>query len=285
MAEDAKKKLANKYDTAEEMEKAYLALEAKLGQQGTEVGELKKLIATYQPWVEKAIPVVEWYGKHADRVNQWITKGMPVEAQPAAAAPAAADAAARTAAANTAGYEWLTPAEKQGLVADIRTAILTETLKPWTESFTQQAQKFATDMTARFDNQHKSFTDVMWQTLSRTVPKDKMDEARAWHEASLRFADPSKIDPMKMGDEFIGLHTENASLKAKLEAAEKRQSDFEKAQVPSFFGSISPDITAPATADAPADRDARFKNVMTQVQTEHGPEGLRTLFDTPSLSR
>ena len=273
-----------KYKTQEEAEKGFKELEAKLGTQGTELGEMKKVIAQYQPWVEKAIPVVEWYGKHADKVNQWVQKGMPVEA-PAPAAASAADATARAAAANTAGYEWLTPQEKQGLVSDIRNAILTETLKPWTESFTQQAQKFATDMANRFDHQHKSFTDVMWQTLSRTVPKDKMDEARAWHEAALRFADPSKIDPMKMGDEFIGLHTENAGLKAKLAEAEKRQSEFEKASVPSLFGSASPDSASSTDTATPESREDRFKAVMGAVQAEHGPEGLRTLFDVPSLSR
>ena len=60
MADETKKKLAGKYDSPEALEKAYLDLETKLGTQGTELGEVKKLIAQYQPWVEKAIPVVEW---------------------------------------------------------------------------------------------------------------------------------------------------------------------------------------------------------------------------------
>lgn len=283
MAEGTKK-LAGKYDTPEAMEKAYLELEARLGTQGTELGEMKKLVAQYQSWVEKAIPVVDWYAKHEEKVNAWVGKGMPVEAAPASGAQpnaAAVEAAARSAAANTVGYEWLTPQEKAGLVGDIRNAILNETLKPWTESFTQQAQQFANGLTQKFDQQHRSFTDVLWRTFERVLPKEKLDEVKAWHEASLKFADPSKIDPMKMGEEFVGLSTELASAKARIADFEKKQSDFEKASVPSLFGSPSPDITAPNDNAAPVSREDRFKAVMNDVQTQHGPEGVRGLF--PSL--
>lgn len=272
------KKLAGKYATPEEMEKAYLALEAKLGQQGTELGEMKKLVGQWQPWIEKASPIVEWYGKHADKVNDWVSKGMNTgAAQPAAAA---ADATARAAAANTAGYEWLTPQEKAGLVGEIRDTILKQTMQPWTEAFTQQAQKYATDATSRLDNQHKSFTDVLWQTLSRVIPKEKMDEVKAFHEASLRFADPSKIDPMKMGEEYMGLTGENASLKARLKEYEDKSLVAEKAQVQGIFGGPSPDTATPNDTAAPTTREERFKATMNATQAEH-PDGLKQMF--PSL--
>jgi len=280
---DEKKKLANRYETPEALEKAYLEMEAVLGKQGLELGEMKKLVEQYKPWVEKAIPVVEWYGKHADRVAAWVNKGMPVEAAaPAKPEVAAADAAARQAAAGTAGYEWLTPQEKAQLVADIRAGILNDTLKPWTESFTKQAQEFATQLQTQFQNQHRSFTDVLWRTFERVLPKEKLDEVKAWHEASLRFADPSKVDPMKLGEEFVALSGENASLKARLAEMDKKAAEIEKAAVPSLFGSPSPDITAPADTGAPTTREDRYKAVMAQVQAEHGPEGVKSLFP-PSL--
>ena len=279
---EAAKKLANRYESPEALEKAYLEMEAVLGKQGLELGEMKKLVEQYKPWVEKAVPVVEWYGKHADKVAAWVAKGMPVEAaagtQPAVAA---ADDAARRAAA-TAGYEWLTPQEKQQLVGDIRGAILNDTLKPWTESFTKQAQEFATGLQTQFQNQHRSFTDVLWRTFERVLPKEKLDEVKAWHEASLRFADPSKIDPMKLGEEFVKLSGDNASLTARLAEMEKKQAEVAKAEVPSLFGGPSPDITAPADTGAPTTREERFKAVLANVQAEHGPEGVKTLFP-PSL--
>ena len=280
---EAAKKLANRYESPEALEKAYLEMEAVLGKQGLELGEMKKLVEQYKPWVEKAVPVVEWYGKHADKVAAWVAKGMPVEAaagtQPAVAA---ADDAARRAAAGTAGYEWLTPQEKQQLVGDIRGAILNDTLKPWTESFTKQAQDFATGLQTQFQNQHRSFTDVLWRTFERVLPKEKLDEVKAWHEASLRFADPSKIDPMKLGEEFVKLSGDNASLTARLAEMEKKQAEVAKAEVPSLFGGPSPDITAPADTGAPTTREERFKAVLANVQAEHGPEGVKTLFP-PSL--
>ena len=280
---EAAKKLANRYESPEALEKAYLEMEAVLGKQGLELGEMKKLVEQYKPWVEKAIPVVEWYGKHADKVAAWVAKGMPVEAAaPAKGEVAAADAQARQAAAGTAGYEWLTPQEKQQLVGDLRSAILNDTLKPWTESFTKQAQDFAAGLQTQFQNQHRSFTDVLWRTFERVLPKEKLDEVKAWHEASLRFADPSKIDPMKLGEEFVGLSGENASLKARIADFEKRQAEVAKAEVPSLFGGPSPDITAPADTGAPTTREERFKAVLANVQAEHGPEGVKTLFP-PSL--
>lgn len=286
MADDKDKAgtlLFGKYKTMEEAEKGFKELEAAYGKQGAEYGEAKKLVEQYKPWVEKAIPVVEWYGKHADKVAAWVNKGMPVEAAaPAKAEVAAADDAARRAAAGTAGYEWLTPQEKAQLVGDIRNGILNDTLKPWTESFTKQAQEFATGLQTQFQNQHRSFTDVLWRTFERVLPKDKLDEVKAWHEASLRFADPSKIDPMKIGEEFVGLSGENASLKARLAELEKKQTDIEKAGVPSLFGGPSPDITAPADTGAPTTREERLKAVLTNVQAEHGPEGVKALFP-PSL--
>ena len=280
---EAAKKLANRYESPEALEKAYLEMEAVLGKQGLELGEMKKLVEQYKPWVEKAVPVVEWYGKHADKVAAWVAKGMPVEAAaPAKAEVAAAEAQARQAAAGTAGYEWLTPQEKQQLVGDIRGAILNDTLKPWTESFTKQAQDFAAGLQTQFQNQHRSFTDVLWRTFERVLPKEKLDEVKAWHEASLRFADPSKIDPMKLGEEFVGLSGENASLKARIADFEKKQAEVAKAEVPSLFGGPSPDITAPADTGAPTTREERFKAVLANVQAEHGPEGVKTLFP-PSL--
>ena len=280
---EAAKKLANRYESPEALEKAYLEMEAVLGKQGLELGEMKKLVEQYKPWVEKAVPVVEWYSKHADKVAAWVAKGMPVEAAaPAKGEVAAADAQARQAAAGTAGYEWLTPQEKQQLVGDLRSAILNDTLKPWTESFTKQAQDFAAGLQTQFQNQHRSFTDVLWRTFERVLPKEKLDEVKAWHEASLRFADPSKIDPMKLGEEFVGLSGENASLKARIADFEKRQAEVAKAEVPSLFGGPSPDITAPADTGAPTTREERFKAVLANVQAEHGPEGVKTLFP-PSL--
>ena len=274
--------LFGKYKTQEEAEKGFKELEAKLGQQGTELGEMKKLVGQWQPWIEKASPIVEWYGKHADKVNDWVSKGMNTGAAPAANGNvAAADATARAAAAGTAGYEWLTPQEKTALVGEIRDTILTQTMQPWTNAFTQQAQKYAADATARLDTQHKSFTDVLWQTLSRVIPKEKMDEVKAFHEASLRFADPSKIDPMKMGEEFLGMTSENATLKARIKDYEDKSLAAEKASVTGLFGGPSPDtVTANDTA-APTTRDERFKATMQNVQTEHGPEAVRGLF--PSL--
>lgn len=276
------KKLAGKYDTPEAMEKAYLELEAKLGAQGTELGEVKKLVAQYQPWVEQAIPVVKWYADNQRKVEAWVSNGMRTEtaAQPNAAVATATDAA-RGAAANTAGYEWLTPQEKAGLIGEIRDGILHQTLQPWTQEFSKQVQAFASDAEKRLQNQHRSFADVMWKTLERMTPKDKLDEARAWHNASMRFADPNKINPLDLGDEFVSMTAENASLKSKLAEYEKKREETSKAAIPSLFGSPSPDTVAPNDVAAPEDRDARMRAVLNDVQTQHGPEGVRSMF--PSL--
>lgn len=283
---EATKKLAGKYESPEALEKAYLELQETLGKQGTELGELKKGFATYQEWATKATPIVEWYSKtfqpHADKFDAYLKGG---SAGAGNVTVAAADAQARAAVAGTAGYDWLTPQEKQALVADIRGAILNDTLKPWTDSFTKQAQEFANTLTSRFDTQHKSFTDVLWRTFERVMPKDKVDEIKAWHSAALRFADPSKIDPMTMGDEFMGLTADKVRLEGRVKELEDQRTSYEKSQVPGLFGSPSPDTAAPNDTAVPTSREDRLKAVMGDVVAAHGTEGARTLFDAPSLTR
>mgnify|MGYP001559164013 CR=1 FL=1 len=271
-----KKKYLDKFDTDEEVVAAYAELEKKLGEQGTKMGTLQKQIeetqkslGQYADYVKAVKPIADWYTTNEkDVTTWWQTRG-----KGNGDGAGAADEAARRAAAGTEGYQWLTPQEKQALVQEIKASLL----DPFQQQFTSQAQDFAKKLSEALSRQHGSFTDVMWRTLERFMPADKIGDVRQWHEKALEFADPSKVDPMKVAGEWMSLSSDNARMKTEFEALQKKVAEMEKAAVPSLGSGPSPSLIQ-RPEDAPKTREDRFARVMDSVKSEHGTEGVAALF-------
>ena len=267
------RKFAGKYESPEALEAAYAELEQKLGQQGQALGQMQQSLAGYAEYHKQADPIVKFYADHQNEFKQWFsTRGQQGAANGAANGM---QQQAQQIAQQQPGYEWLTPQEKAGLQQEIVKQIQESVVGPWTKQFQTSAEQFA----ANLQNQNRAFTDVVWRTFERVLPPEKLAEARKWHEQALLFADPSKLDPMKVAGDFLGIQSENATLKSQVEEWKTKYEAREKAEGPSF-GVGSSSLTADAP-EAPKDKGERFQRVMADVKNENGVEGVRALF--PSL--
>jgi len=127
-------------------------------------------------------------------------------------------------------------------------------------------------------NHQKSFSDVLWKTLERALPPDKIAEMRDWHTEALRFADPRNIDPMQVASEALEAKRQISEYKTKLKEHEDRLAEREKQDAAMLTGS-RPFTLSSTKADAPpASREDRMGSVLQSVKTEHGSDGVQTLF-------
>lgn len=267
------KKFAGKYDTPEAMEAAYAELEKKLGEQGQHLGQMQQSLAEFQTYYKQADPIVKFYSDNAPAIKQWFdARGQNGNANGGANGVAQQ---AQQIAQQTEGYQWLTPQEKAGLQQEIVKHISESVVAPWQQKWEGVANQFATQL----QNQNRAFTDVLWRTFERVLPPEKLAEARKWHEQALQFADPSKLDPMKVAGDFLGIQSENATLKSQVDEWKTKYEAREKAEIPSL-GLGSSSLTAEAP-EAPKNKQERFERVMTDTKNQSGAEGTRALF--PSL--
>ena len=113
------------------------------------------------------------------------------------------------------------------------------------------------------------------------LPQDKLAEARQWHDEALKYADPSKIDPLTVADERMKLMGENSRLGQELKQAREEREKYEKASMGSLGDSGGLFRKTEDLKEMPKSRDERFKNVMTSTKEAVGIDGLREAF--PSL--
>ncbi|HAM54112.1 MAG TPA: hypothetical protein DCQ64_01325 [Candidatus Rokubacteria bacterium] len=283
MAEGQTKKLAGKYGTPEELEAAYAALEAKLGEQGQQLGTLQQqlqqaaqALTEFGEWTKAAKPIVDWYSTNANDVKTWW-EGRGQQGQ--GAQPGVRQQAQQLAQQQP-GYEWLTPQEREGLIQESAKYLQANMLQPWTQQFGQQAQAFANQL----QRNQQAFTNVLWKTLERAMPPEKLAEIKTWHEEALKWADPSKIDPMEAANNVLSLTSERDRLKTQVDEMTKARETADKAALGAingdgFSGSINDTLPEP-----PKDRGDRFQRVMADVKQEHGAEGMRTLFGGGNLA-
>ena len=288
MATTTKKKYLEKFDSEDELVAAYSELEQKLGEQGKDVGELRKIaelfpqlqqqLQQYAAWAEKAAPVYDWYAKNEQEVKRrWaIAEKFNQGAQNDPQAVALAQAQP--------GFQWMTPQEQQQLVGMAAKQIMEQTFQPWAQGFQKQVETFAQQQIQNVNNQMAANTNVLWNTLKHLVPPEKMAFAKQLHEESLRFADPSKLDPMKTAEDWLGMRAENEALKTKQTEYEKKQQEWEKQSVPSLNGGAPPTLFRDDES-APKSRDERMARVFQETKDEVGSEAMNEMFPTLSGRR
>lgn len=266
-----------KYESIEEAETAYAELEKKLGEQGTELGTLRKQIEqaqALQAQVQQWAPVVSWYAQNEAEIRRRWQLAEQAQGQNNAAGT---QAQAQALAEQTPGYQFLTPQEKQQFIGEVTQHLSQQVLNPWTQQFMSAAQGHFDKWSQQQQAAQKSFTDVLWRTFQFVLPKDQVDRARAWHEEALKYADPSKLDPMAVAQDVLSIKGENQTLKQQLEELQRKQEEAAKAAIPSLGNGETHLLRPSATNEAPASREDRFSKVLEAVKTEHGQDGLNVL--------
>lgn len=298
-------KFLGKYDSEEDAVKGYSELERKLGEQGKQYGDTKKQIeqmqaalAKYETWSKEAAPIVEWYSKFNGPISQWwqsfqtggqqgqMQQGMGMNYQQQGQMGQQAVQQASSMVNNMQGAELLTPQEKQALVQQTAQHLIQQSIGPWTQNLAKTLETWGEGRVKSINDQLeqrlKAFSNVHWKTLERLVPQDKLQEARQWHDEALKFADPSKIDPLDVASQTLEARNRIARLETDLKEARAYREQHEK----DSLGSLGKDggglFSQPTDKkEMPKSRDDRFKNVMSNVKEAVGVEGLREAF--PSL--
>lgn len=268
------KKFADKYESAEDLEKAYVELQKTLGTQGNELGTLKKQSEDYQRALQEYAqamaqykPVVEWYTTnqpHLQQYGQWLQ-----QQNGRAAAPANAAASL------------LTPEEQRQLTALAVQEFQKSVFDPWRSQHEKQlselADKRSTAVKGELDERLKAYTEVLWRTFQHALPKETVDNLRSWHEKSLRYADKT-FDPMVAAREEIDLRAKLAELEAKNTEFSKQLEAKEKESALPIGRSESSVEWAKKPDSTPKDRDERYARVMQDTTEKSGREAVRDLF-------
>lgn len=290
---DDSKAYFGKYDSLEEAEKGWAELNKKLAEQSKEVGAFRKQMAEQQEYLQKATPILQWYQQNYQNIQQMMTQPRQA-AQPQATqaytqnpyaqaqAQTYGQPAAQNPQAQAALMNLLTPEEQRALAEQVSRQVQETAIAPWQQQFGKQVETALLGRAKQVEdallNHQKSFSDVLWKTLERALPADKIAEMRDWHTEALRFADPRNIDPMAVASEALESKRQLADYKTKVKEYEDRLAEREKQDAAMLTGT-RPFTLSSTKADAPpASREDRMGSVLQSVKTEHGSDGVQTLF-------
>ena len=289
---DEQKAYFGKYDSLEEAEKGFAELNKKLAEQSKELGTMRKQVTEQTDYLQKATPILQWYQQNYQGIQQMMSQPRQPQSQPAQQAytqPGAAyghaagqPANGQAAGAQAALMNLLTPEEQRALAEQVSRQVQETAIAPWQQQFVKQVQDAMLGRAKQVEdallNHQKSFSDVLWKTLERALPADKIAEMRDWHTEALRFADPRNIDPMQVASEALETKRQLAEYKTKLKEQEDRLAEREKQDAAMLTGT-RPFTLSSTKADAPpASREDRMGSVLQSVKTEHGSDGVQTLF-------
>ncbi|HSE57597.1 MAG TPA: hypothetical protein VLA99_02755 [Nitrospiraceae bacterium] len=265
----------------EQAAEEFANLQAKLGEQGAELGEARKKyeqaaaqMQQYQAWAQQVNPFVQWWNQHGQLANQLIQQHLQN--------PNGIRAQAQTQAQNTPGYELLTKGEKEALTRDIAQHLTQQALAPWTQNFAQTAERWAQQQLAaqqqHFDQKLRAYGDVMWKTWERILPAEKVAEAKRYQEEALKYADPSKLNPMEMANESLSIHSKLAAAEARAKELEEKLAERERSSVPSLGNGTGLFPTQPKEPSMPLTREDRMKASLDAVKEAHSNDGYQALF-------
>ncbi len=291
---DDSKAYFGKYDSLEEAEKGWAELNKKLAEQSKEVGAFRKQMTEQQEYLQKATPILQWYQQNYQNIQQMMTQPrqaapaqtygqQPYNGQPGVQPGAAyGQAAAQNPQAQAALMNLLTPEEQRALAEQVSRQVQETAIAPWQQQFGKQVETALLGRAKQVEdallNHQKSFSDVLWKTLERALPADKIAEMRDWHTEALRFADPRNIDPMAVASEALESKRQLADYKTKVKEYEDRLAEREKQDAAMLTGT-RPFTLSSTKADAPPpSREDRMGSVLQSVKTEHGSDGVQTLF-------
>lgn len=296
-AKDELKRLAEKYsEDPQAFAKGYAELERKLSEQGKELGTLRKQAEKAQEAADNAKqwkPIVDWYNANYPAIQQMFSQAKNgqnqtqhvQQAQQMQQSQQVQQAAVQQAQATIPGFDWMTPQEQTRLVNGIAQDITQRILAPWTQTFAKNVESWAEtqkkQMFDQFNKQQQASMDVLWRTFEQIVDKDKLDRARTFHTEALKYADPSKINPMDLAHQTLEARTKQAAMEEELKQLKADKEAREKATTPSLGANPSSTLFQPALnggKPSPQSPDDRFARVMETVNKEHGGDAVRETF-------
>ena len=277
-----KKKYLDKFETDEELAKAYAELEKKLGSQGEELGMTKKQaeeyqrsLAQYAEHTNQLNQYKQWYDTNSQGLqlyNTWLQNGGQGQPQPAAQPNGGQRSL----------VDLLTPEEKKALFTEFVSNFDTGVFKPWQQNFAQQLERMATErqnsVLENVTKNQRAFTEVLWRTMQHALPEDKVASMRDWHTKALELGDPSKFDPMKMADEYLGTQTRLSSLEAEKKALEAEREKWQKDSLPTVTGGRNGGAWLKPDETAPKDKQERFERAMKDTTERVGKDAFNEAF-------
>lgn len=290
-------------DLSVDYEVRYKELEKKLGEQGKELGEYKKQAKEYYTkydevaqWAQKAAPIVSWYGQYNQPIQQWWNhyqnqptgqfggsfQGQQPQQQYGQQQGYAAVQQAQQAVNQMPGADLLTQAERDALINQTAQRIFQGAIQPWTQNFARTVEDWgrnqATTLSGQLDQKHKAFSDVLWKTLERVLPPEKLRETKQWHDQALQYADPKNIDPLTLASETLSLRERSSRMERERDEAVSAREKAEKDSLGSLGNSGGLFRKPSDLQKTPESREDRYKNVMTTVKDTVGMEGIREQF-------
>lgn len=261
--------LNGKYKSKAEMEDAYAQLEKKLGEQGNELGTLRKQyddyakqLTQYQTWAQQVTPLVQWYQANQADLQQW--------------AQAKANGQKVSKEMTNAVNSLLTKEEQEALIEQASRRSF-EQAQAYLNTQLQQVIAAKTEEFHRvLSDREQAQARLYWSMLEKGLPKDRVEHLKQMNQETLRFADPNKHDPMKAAEEMLTLRDQMEDMKKQLEESKKQIEESRKHAVPSL-GNRSIFKKPEPTNTAPADRDSRFKAVISELNNQYGADGLAAL--------
>lgn len=287
MPEDKNKKVSEKIDAIIEKFKTdpakaaeeYANLSAKLGEQGDELGKMRKQLEQvlpayqqYAQYVQQYQPLVQYWQQYGPQINALVQernmKGT-VRQQ------------AEQAAQNTPNYSILLPEEKRALQEEFAQYFTQNQLTPWTQQLAQNAEQFINQrlaaQQAQWDARQKAYGEVQWRTLERILPPEKIQEARKFQEEALKYTDISKINPMEMATNSLSQQSELASLREERDKLKQEMETVRKQSVTSLGDRSGMFSTPKSDEPIPETREDRFKAAFGAVEKQYGRDGLNAL--------
>lgn len=287
MPEDKSKKVEDKINAIMEKFKTdpakaaeeYANLSAKLGEQGDELGKMRKQLEQvlpayqqYAQYVQQYQPLVNYwqqYGQEINKIVQERNAGGSVRQQ------------AEQAAKNTPNYSILLPEEKRALQEEFAQYFTQNQLTPWTQQLAHNAEQFINQrlaaQQAQWDARQKAYGEVQWRTLERILPPEKIQEARKFQEEALKYTDLTKINPMEMATNSLSQQSELASLREERDRLKQEMESARKQSVPSLGDRSGLFPTSKPETPLPETRDDRFKAAFGEVEKQYGRDGLQVL--------
>lgn len=270
-------KYAGKYESPEALEAAYKELESKLGAHGNEKAAWQQEREQYQAavneltnYASQLTPVATWYRQNLPRIQQWWQGQAQGRPQQGVAQPQAQGFAMPQ------GWEQLNDQQRYALMVQAAGATARQHAL---QTLQQQGAAYARQVQEHLANQYKHSTDVLWRTFERILPKEQLDRARQYHEASLKYTDASKLNPMDLAREHLDMTAERDTLKGELDELKKKEEARQKAATPSL--GATPTIKAfdkgEQTAKLPS-REERFRSVIEDTSSAVGADAMRDAF-------
>lgn len=272
------KKYLDRYETEDELVKAYQELEKKLGEQGATQGELRKAnqqyqhaLQQYQQAVQQMAPVVNWYTQNYGQLRELLQN------------PQVRQTANQIAQQTVPGYELLTPQEKQSLLNEGIAAFNQQVFAPAMQQFAAQLQQLnaqqAMQLRGEMAQLQQAHTKVLWDGMRQIAPPDKLQTLDQQHALTMQFADPRIYNPAEYAKQFQSMTTRLAELEAKEAEFTKQRDAIERGGVSAITGA-APSIFDEAPPEKAASREDRLAATLTTFKNEVGPEAYREFMPT-----